>query len=238
MTHNANFQRLPAETTLTKQRAEMVERQLQQRGINDQRVLDVMLRVPRHHFLPRELWSLAYRDQPLPIGEGQTISQPYIVALMSEALLLTGNEKILEIGTGSGYQTAILAELGGQVFTIEGLSSLAQNAQRRLAELGYRNIEFYVGDGTIGRPEEAPFDRIIATGSVPFLPPSLCQQTSEEGIMVIPVGERFIQELLRVSCAEKSTKQQVLCRCSFVPLVGKEGWREDAQYTLFNKTNC
>ncbi len=224
MTGNVDWQWLPDEAALIKQREEMVERQLKQRGITDQRVLDTMSRVPRHQFLSRELWSLAYCDHPLPIGDGQTISQPYIVALMSESLLLTGNEKILEIGTGSGYQTAILAELGGQVLTIEGLPSLAQSAERRLTELGYRNIKFYIGDGTIGRRSEAPFDRIIATGSVPRLPPSLCQQMGEEGIMVIPVGERFSQKLLRVSNAGKSVKQQVLCQCSFVPLVGKEGW--------------
>ncbi|MCI2426628.1 protein-L-isoaspartate(D-aspartate) O-methyltransferase [Candidatus Acetothermia bacterium] len=234
MAHNTNLQRLAEEATLTEQRAKMVERQLKQRGIKDERVLDVMLRVPRHRFLPREIWSLAYCDHPLPIGEGQTISQPYIVGLMSEALRLTGNEKILEIGTGSGYQTAILSELGGQVFTIEGVSSLAQNAKRRLVELGYRNIKFYIGDGTIGRSEEAPFDRIIATGSVPLLPPSLCRQMAEKGIMVIPVGERALQKLLRVSFVGKSVIQQVLCQCSFVPLVGKEGWPKDTQDRLLD----
>lgn len=236
MTHNANFQRLPEEAALTEQRAKMVDRQLWRRGIRDQRVLDVMSRIPRHLFLPRELWSLAYCDQPLPIGEGQTISQPYIVARMSEALCLTGAEKTLEIGTGSGYQTAILAELSSQVFTIEGLPFLAQNAKRRLTELGCRNIKFYVGDGTIGRPEESPFDRIIATGSVPLLPPSLCRQMVKGGIMVIPVGERSIQKLLRVSCAGKSVTQQVLCQCSFVPLVGKEGWHDQGSSKFFGSS--
>jgi len=144
-------------------RREMVDRQIRARGIVDPRVLAAMTEVPRHRFLPRSLWPSAYRDTPLPIGENQTISQPYIIALMTEALELAGRERILEIGTGVGYQTAILAELGGQVFTIERLPTLARAARSCLRELGYGNVETLLGDGTLGLPDQAPFDRILAT---------------------------------------------------------------------------
>ncbi len=202
----------------------MVDYQLRARGIADERLLVVMGQVARHRFVSPTLKKEAYADHPLPIGEGQTISQPYIVALMSEALSLSGNEKVLEIGTGSGYQTAILAELAGTVFTIERSSALSQAARERLRRLGYHNIRFVVGDGTLGLPADAPFDRILATGSLPRIPPTLLEQLAENGILVLPVGNMALQRLMQVIQSGSSHKKRDLGACRFVPLVGKEGW--------------
>ena len=202
----------------------MVERQLRRRGITDPRVLAAMARVPRHLFVPPERQWEAYADYPLPIGDGQTISQPYIVALMTAALELTGVEKVLEIGTGSGYQTAILAELAREVCTIERIPTLSHTAQDKLQELGYTNVRFFIGDGTVGLPDEAPFDRIIATGGFPRLPVSLLAQLADSGIFVAPVGGRTFQHLLQVRKRGDTFTQVDLGGCRFVPLTGKEGW--------------
>ncbi len=202
----------------------MVERQLRRRGITDSRVLAAMTRVPRHRFVPPERQWEAYADYPLPIGAGQTISQPYIVALMTAALELTGTEKILEIGTGSGYQTAILAELAREVRTIERITALSLAAQDRLRTWGYANVRFFIGDGTVGLPDEAPFDRIIATGGFPRLPALLLAQLADSGIFVAPVGGRTFQHLLQVRKHGDTFTQADLGGCRFVPLTGKEGW--------------
>ncbi len=205
-------------------RQDMVERQIRARGIVDPRVLTAMAKVPRHRFLPRSLWPAAYRDTPLPIGENQTISQPYIVALMTEALELTGEERILEIGTGVGYQTAILAELGRQVFSIERLPSLARAAQAHLRALGYENVETLLGDGTLGLPDRAPFDRILATGGVPRIPSVFEEQLADGGVLVLPVGGRWEQDLLRVRRTGHRFEEERLTPCRFVPLLGRYGW--------------
>ena len=212
------------EDWFAEQRQDMVDYQLRARGIGDERLLAVIGQVARHQFVSPTLKREAYADHPLPIGEGQTISQPYIVASMSEALSLSGEEKVLEIGTGSGYQTAILAELASTVITIERSSSLSQAAQQRLQRLGYRNVRFLVGDGTVGLPEEAPFDRILATGSLPRIPPGLLEQLAESGILVLPVGNKALQRLLQVKRSGSSHTKRNLGACRFVPLIGKEGW--------------
>ena len=206
-------------------RRRMVDRQLRGRGIDDSRVLDAMARVPRHLFVPPQLVWEAYADQPLPIGEGQTISQPFIVALMTQALRLPAKAEVLEIGTGSGYQTAVLAELAEMVLTIERSSSLSARAKETIGKLGYNNIEFVVGDGTIGLPESAPFDRIIATGSLPRIPSALCDQLRDGGTCVMPIGDRTMQELVQITREGKGLKQKDLGGCCFVPLIGKDGWK-------------
>jgi len=202
----------------------MVHRQLRVRGIADEQVLSAMRKVPRHRFISPDQWKEAYADHPLPIGEGQTISQPYIVALMSEALFLSGEETVLEIGTGSGYQTAILAELANTVTTIERSTTLSQAARVRLVQLGYRNIHFIVADGTVGLSAEAPFDRIIATGSLPCMPPGILDQVSDNGILVLPVGDRTLQRLMQIKKTGSSQTTKDLGACRFVPLIGKGGW--------------
>jgi len=209
---------------LERERREMVL-DLRRRGIEDERVLEAMLKVPRHLFISRSLWHLAYGDHPLPIGEDQTISQPYIVALMSEALQLEEEHKVLEIGTGSGYQTAILAELAGEVYTVERVAKLLEEARRLLQELGYRNIHYRLGDGTCGWAEHAPYDRIIASGSVPQIPKSLIRQLADPGRLVIPVGERHLQELVLLRKVGGEAFEEELVPCSFLPLIGEEGWK-------------
>jgi len=185
------------ERRLAHLRAEMVEHQLRRRGIRDERVLAAFLKVPRHKFVrPQDLW-VAYDDYPLPIGYGQTISQPYIVALMTELLALKGDERVLEVGTGSGYQAAILAELAKEVITIERIPELARRAQRVLTDLGYRNVTVLVGDGSLGAPDFAPFDAIIVTAAAPHPPKALLEQLKDGGRLVIPIGDRTLQELIR-----------------------------------------
>jgi len=205
-------------------RKRMVDEQIIGRGIKDQGVIEAMLVVPRHKFVSENLRTQAYNDYPLPIGAGQTISQPYMVALMTELLQLSGKEKVLEIGTGSGYQTAILAELSSQVFTIERIAELSQAARQRIEKLGYKNVVFRVGDGTIGWPEFAPFDRILITAGAPDIPKSLFSQLSDGGVMVVPIGDRNFQILNVVKNVGGRPEVEQSIECTFVPLVGKEGW--------------
>lgn len=205
-------------------RKRMVEEQLIPRGIKDPRVLNVFYKIERHKFIPENLRNTAYADFPLPIGEGQTISQPYIVALMTECLDLTGKEKVLEIGTGSGYQTAILAELAGEVYSIERFESLAKRAQTILGNLGYKNIKIKVGDGTMGWEEARPFDRIIITAASPKVPLPLIDQLTDNGKLILPLGESFSQVLTLVEKKDGKLKSIDVCGCVFVPLIGKHGW--------------
>jgi protein-L-isoaspartate(D-aspartate) O-methyltransferase len=206
-------------------RKRMVDEQLMMRGIKNQRLLDVFKKIERHKFIPENLWDSAYADFPVPIGEGQTISQPYIVALMTECLNLTGQEKVLEIGTGSGYQTAILGELADQVYSIERFENLAKRAENILNELGYTNIKIKIGDGTLGWPQASPFDRIIITAASPRIPLPLIEQLKENGKLILPLGESFSQ-VLTVAEKKKGKLDSIeICGCVFVPLVGKYGWQ-------------
>ncbi len=202
----------------------MVRTQLIPRGITDELVLKAMRKVPRHLFIDESNWYKAYEDVALPIGEGQTISQPYMVAVMTELLQLTGKEKVLEVGTGSGYQGAILAELSKEVYTIERFEKLAKSAEEKFRALGYSNIFTKIGDGTTGWSEKAPFDRIIVTAGTPKIPEPLIQQLVQEGIIVAPVGERFSQQLIKVKKTERGLSEEYHTICVFVPLVGKYGW--------------
>jgi protein-L-isoaspartate(D-aspartate) O-methyltransferase len=212
------------ERTQSERRARMVEHDLRRRGIRGDRVLGAMARVPRHRFVPPELLRDAYCDYPVPIGEGQTISQPYIVALMTEALALDRDARVLEIGTGSGYQTAILAECGAYVWTIERSPRLAGRARALFEELGYDRIQSVVGDGTLGLPDLAPFDRILATGSLPKAPEILLRQLIEGGIFVGPIGSMYGQQLVRIVYHRQRTVREDLGPCRFVPLIGENGW--------------
>lgn len=209
------------------EREKMVEAQIRSRGVKDERVLQAMLRVPRHLFVPHEFEDMAYADTPLPIGDGQTISQPYMVAVMTELLKIKEEDKVLEIGTGSGYQTAILAELASLVVTIERIETLLKKAKRRLTELGYTNIIFILGDGTLGWKKEAPYQGIIITAGAPDVPPSLFEQLDEGGRMVIPIGSSGYQTLTLVRKIEGRMVKKELFGCTFVPLIGKEGWKEN-----------
>jgi protein-L-isoaspartate(D-aspartate) O-methyltransferase len=198
----------------------MVERYLIPRGIRDLRVLRAMAKVPRHHFVPEALRERAYSDHPLPIGSDQTISQPYVVALMTQALELSGSEKVLEIGTGSGYQTAILAEVAKSVFSIERHLRLASSARNRIEDLGYHNVSIRTGNGSLGWREYAPFDRILVTASSFSFPDALFEQLSEGALMVIPMGEDpKKQELFAVRKRGGKPERSFICRCSFVPFV-------------------
>lgn len=205
----------------------MIEGQLVNRGIRDPRVLDAMRKVPRHMFVDEALSEQAYSDHPLPIGEKQTISQPYIVALMTETLKLKGHEKVLEIGTGSGYQATILAELAGRVFSIERFPTLAYRANQILQKLGYKNVIVRVADGTMGWPEEAPFDGIVITAGTPEIPQPLIDQLGMDGRLVVPVGDRFTQELLLIERTAGGIRRTNLGAVRFVDLVGKWGWEEE-----------
>ncbi|HOW42838.1 MAG TPA: protein-L-isoaspartate(D-aspartate) O-methyltransferase [Candidatus Omnitrophota bacterium] len=204
-------------------RKQMVEEQLIPRGIQDKRVLQTFLKVERHRFVPAEAREKAYGDYPLPIGEKQTISQPYMVALMTECLQLRGTERILEIGTGSGYQSAILAELAKEVYTIERHALLAEPAHRLLREMGYKNISFKVGDGTLGWPEQAPFDRIIITAATAEVPDPLSKQLTDDGLIVAPIGELFSQTLTVFHKDHGQLRGESFTSCVFVPLIGKFG---------------
>lgn len=205
----------------------MVDTQIVERGIRDERVIKVMKRIPRHLFVPENIMDDAYDDRALPIGYGQTISQPYIVALMTELLELKGDEKVLEIGTGSGYQAAILAELAKEVHTIERVEPLAKEAEKKFEKLSIKNIKVYVRDGTEGIPEEAPFDRIIITAATPDIPEPLIEQLKEGGIIVAPVGERYSQYMLKAIKKGKELERHYLIPVAFVPLIGKYGWKEE-----------
>jgi protein-L-isoaspartate(D-aspartate) O-methyltransferase len=206
------------------EREEMVRGQLIPRKIENRRVLAVFRKVPRHLFIPAALRGLAYDDHPVQIGSGQTISQPFMVALMTQCLELKGGEKVLEIGTGSGYQAAILAELAAEVYTIERMPELSENARVILESLGYANVHFFTGDGTEGLPEYAPFDRIIVTAASPDVPEPLVDQLAEGGRLVIPTGGRYSQDLEVVTKEGGRVERRVECRCVFVPLIGRFGY--------------
>ena len=205
----------------------MVDTQLIPRGIKDERVLSAMRKVPRHLFVDDYMQHNAYADMALPIGDEQTISQPYMVAIMTELLELKGNEKVLEIGTGSGYQAAILGELSREVFTIERKALLAKKPEETFQALGYINIYAITGDGTLGLPEESPFDRILITAGSPKIPEPLIEQLADGGIIIAPVGIRFSQQLLIVRKSKEGVSEQTHVPCVFVPLIGKHGWPED-----------
>jgi protein-L-isoaspartate(D-aspartate) O-methyltransferase len=199
---------------------------LVERGIRDNRVIEAFRKVPRHVFLDEALWPQAYFDHPLPIGEKQTISQPYIVALMTEVLQLTGTEKVLEVGTGSGYQTAILAELADRVYSIERLPGLAKRARKTLDQLRYTNVIVRISDGTEGWREESPFDGIIVTASAPDAPDPLLKQLGIGGRLIIPMGDEQLQDLvLYLKEGEDQYSEQSLGGCRFVKLIGEHGWK-------------
>jgi protein-L-isoaspartate(D-aspartate) O-methyltransferase len=206
------------------QRRNMVESQLRARGIRDDRVLTAMLRVPRHQFVSEEYLGQVYEDHPIPIGEGQTLSQPYIVAIMLEALALQPSDRVLEVGTGSGYLTALLSELTQHVYSVERHSSLARAAQARLIHLGCTNVDVLLGDGSHGLPERAPFDAIIVSAAAPQVPPPLLGQLREGGRMVIPVGPSHAQELQLVRKVDGRPVVTKMEGCRFVPLIGSEGY--------------
>ena len=216
----------PTEDEFAVQRAEMVEKQLRRRGVTDARVLAAMGTVRREDFVPKEFRRRAYDDAPLPIGEGQTISQPYIVAAMTAALHLAGDERVLEIGTGCGYQAAILSELANTVFTVESRSELASAAAARLERLGYANVHVHCGDGTLGLPEFAPFDAILVAAAAPAVPEPLRVQLAEGGRLILPVGDDQDQELRYIERQGNSFLTRSLEGCRFVPLVGYHGWKE------------
>lgn len=206
-------------------RKRMVEAQIIARGITDRRVIEAMLKVPRHIFVEEAMAAQAYSDTPLPIGERQTISQPYMVALMTELLQLTGTEKVLEIGTGSGYQAALLAMLADRVYTVERIRSLALRARKALDNLGLLNVNLKIDDGSGGWETEAPFDAIMVTAGAPDVPQSLIDQLNVGGRLVIPVGDQFEQVLVRITKrADGSIDRENLLGCRFVKLIGKFGW--------------
>ena len=207
--------------SFSKARLKMVELQIKARGIKDPLILNAMNQVKRHLFAPEHLLDLAYNDYPLPIGQGQTISQPYIVALMTELLGLKKNHKVLEIGTGSGYQTAILAQLAEKVYTIETIATLARNAKERLKDLGYSNIRVKIGNGYLGWPEEAPFDSIILTAAPTNIPEILLDQLKENGVMVLPIGAYF-QTLYKIKKKKEGISKEKIAPVRFVPMVGSK----------------
>jgi protein-L-isoaspartate(D-aspartate) O-methyltransferase len=205
----------------------MVKTQLIPRGIKDERVLAAMKKVPRHLFVDEPMQHRAYDDSAIPIGEGQTISQPYMVAVMTEFLELKGTEKVLEIGTGSGYQAAVLAELAKEIYTVERVAVLAERAEERYRELGYANIRVKVADGTLGWPDASPFDRIIITAGTPKVPAPLLQQLADQGILIAPVGDRFSQQIIKVKKTGDTIVEEYLTPCVFVPLIGQYGWKKE-----------
>jgi protein-L-isoaspartate(D-aspartate) O-methyltransferase len=209
-------------------RRHMVDTQLVARGVRDPLVLAAMGSIPREHFVSERQAAFAYEDGPLPIGEGQTISQPYVVAVMLEALALARSDRVLEIGTGSGYSAAVLAEIVAEVYTVERLPSLAEGARRRLAELGHTSVHVRVGDGTLGWPEHAPYDAIVATAGGPRAPAALLEQLAIGGRLVIPLGpDPFSQTLVQITrAAADDYRRRDLDAVAFVPLIGAEGWPE------------
>ena len=202
----------------------MIDTQIRKRGVSSPRVLEAMAAVPRHEFVPPNFRNEAYADKPLPIGEGQTISQPYVIAAMTEALELSGSERVLEIGTGSGYQAAVLSLLVQQVITVENHTSLALAAQGRLTNLGYGNVHVHNGDGSAGFPDYAPYDAILVTAGAPGIPRVFASQLREGGHLVIPVGDRDNQELVRARMDNGRLRSNVLFPCKFVLLIGRYGW--------------
>jgi len=206
------------------QRDRMVEEQLKARGIMDERLLAAFRKVPRHSFVPEEFQSQAYTDHPLPIGVGQTISQPYMVALMTSCLQLHGHERVLEIGAGSGYQTAILAELALEVFSVERLPELLRAASERLSALGYLNVHLTTGNGSLGWPEQAPYEAIVVTAAAPDIPAPLLAQLTDPGRMVLPIGPHDAQMLIEVEQRRGMVTRREIASCVFVPLCGQYGW--------------
>jgi len=203
----------------------MVERQLRQRGISDERLLAAMAKVPRHEFVSPQNWAEAYADHPIPIGEQQTTSQPYMIAAMVQAAGIKPEDRVLEIGSGSGYQTAILAELASQVFAVERYASLTEAARAMLERLGYRNAKVITGDGSLGMPEAAPFDAIIVSAAAPRIPPALVEQLAVGGRLIVPVGESDQQVVQLVQRnADGTTTVHTLEGCRFVPLIGQQGF--------------
>jgi len=219
--------KLPTETQQAERRHVMVEEQLRRRGVLSPQVLKAMDRVPRHEFVGEQQQALAYADQPLQIGENQTISQPYMVAAMTEALELTAGENVLEVGTGSGYQTAVLALLSRWVISIERHEVLAEGARERLNRLGFANITVMHGDGTLGWPEAGPYNAVLVTAGAPHVPAPLVEQLAEGGRLVIPVGGADQQDLLRLRKTAGRVSTETLNLCRFVPLVGRHGWKQD-----------
>jgi len=215
---------VPKGISFPEQRAWMVRHQLEAWGIADPRVLDALRRVPRELFVPDDEREAAYYDGALPIGEGQTISQPYVVAHMTEVLHLKGPERVLEIGTGSGYQTALLSLLAAEVYTVERIASLAQQAQQILARFGAGNVHFRVGDGSLGWSEHSPYDAIIVTCAAPVVPQPLVEQLADGGRMIVPVGPRGYQDLILVRRQGEEVTQDRLSPVAFVPLIGEHGW--------------
>ena len=209
------------------QRRKMIEEQLVNRGVKDLRIMEAMNRIPRHLFVHESMQHKAYGDFPLPIGDNQTISQPYIVAAMTETLQLKKTDRVLEIGTGSGYQTALLAEMAGQVFTIERIRSLGMKSQKLLERLNYMNIVFKVFDGTYGWPDQAPFDAILITASTREIPKMLVDQLGESGRLIAPVGDLEQQNLTVLTREHDRITSQEIGYCKFVPLVGRYGWPGD-----------
>jgi protein-L-isoaspartate(D-aspartate) O-methyltransferase len=215
--------RLPFDASASERRA-MIDTQIRKRGVSSVRVLEAMAAVPRHEFVPLKFRNEAYADKPLPIGEGQTISQPYMVAAMTEALELTGSERVLEIGTGSGYQAAVLSLVASQVITVENHTLLALAAQERLTKLGYANVHVHNGDGSAGFLDAAPYDAILVTAGAPEIPRIFASQLREGGRLVIPVGDRDNQELMQAKLENGQLKSRALFNCKFVLLLGRYGW--------------
>ncbi len=211
----------------TRQREDMVRRQIEARGVTDQKVLDAMRKVPRHLFVSEALADQAYGDFPLPIGEQQTISQPYMVAEMTQALALSQEDRVLEIGTGSGYQAAVLAEIVFRVYTVERINALYIRTRKLFDRLHYHNIVTRYSDGTMGWEDESPFDAIIVTAGSPGIPAPLIRQLAVGGRMVIPVGNRFTQDLVKIYKDQNGIRQASLGGCRFVKLIGTHGWKKE-----------
>ncbi len=212
--------------TFEEKRNKMVETQLLPRGIIDPNVLRAMSKVKRHLFLDENMREKAYDDMALPIGMGQTISQPYMVAVMTELLELKGNERVLEIGTGSGYQAAVLAEIVKEVFSVERIAEISKRTGEKLKDLAYDNIHLKTSDGTLGWPEKSPFDRILITAAAPYIPDLLKEQISIGGMILAPVGEKFSQKLVKLKKLENKFNEESHVPCIFVPLIGRYGWEE------------
>ena len=216
--------RMPSESEFVKMRQEMVRTQIKARGVKDERILDAMRKVERHKLVPEDVGPSAYEDHPLPIGYGQTISQPYIVAYMTEQLALTPTDRVLEIGTGTGYQTAVLAQLCKHVYSIERISELHSSATDRLTALNLMNVSLSVGDGSVGLAKEAPYNAILVTAGAPKTPSSLVAQLADGGRLVAPVGGASEQTIVRVTRRGARTTETPMLACRFVKLVGREGW--------------
>jgi protein-L-isoaspartate(D-aspartate) O-methyltransferase len=207
----------------------MVQQQIESRAGFSQRLLDAMTAVPRHLFVSLDTIDAAYEDRPLPIAAGQTISQPYMVAVMTEALSLDGSERVLEVGTGCGYQTAVLSQMAREILSIERQSELVETTTQRLADLGYSNVQIFRGDGSLGYPDRAPYRAIIVTAASPLVPRTLLDQLAEGGRLVIPVGKLGYQNLLRITKQDGCLRRESLMACQFVPLLGQYGWPDNLQ---------